>query len=174
MEFLPLQLKLHYFTKVMVEADPCFQPKDDEDQLLGVNTQVEVKQHKEDPRRWQVILNIRTEAPEGQTIPYKVDLQAVGLFAVAPEVEEAMMPKLVRVNGSAILYSSAREFLLTITGRGPWPPVYLPTTNFLGPLKPKAEQEAQLSAPAPKAVKKKRISRAKKVLDQLEGATSES
>jgi preprotein translocase subunit SecB len=174
MEFLPLQLKMHYFTKVMVEADPCFQPKDDEDQLLGVNTQVEVKQHREDLRRWQVILNIRTEAPEGQTIPYKVDLQAVGFFAVAPEVEEARMPELVRANGAAILYSSAREFLLTITGRGPWPPVYLPTTHFLGPLKSKAEQEAQLTASRTIVAKKKRGSRAKKVFDQLEGATSDS
>jgi len=163
MEFLPLQLELHYFSKVMVEADPCFQPKDDEDQLLRINTQVELMQHREDPLRWQVILNVKTEAPEGQTMPYKVDLQAVGFFVVAPEVEEVRRPKLVRANGAAILYSSAREFLLTITGRGPWPPVYLPTTNFLGPPKPKEAQQ-HIAEPSPAPTKKKRIPRAKKVI----------
>jgi preprotein translocase subunit SecB len=174
MELLPLQLEMHYFTKVMVEADPSFQPKDDEDQLLGVATKVELLQHREDPRRWQVILNVKTEAPEGQTIPYKVDLQAVGFFAVASEVEEARRPKLVHANGAAILYSSAREFLLTITGRGPWPPVYLPTTNFLGHIKPKADHGDQISTLPPKAPKKKRIPKTNKVLGQLEGTTSES
>jgi preprotein translocase subunit SecB len=165
MEFLPLQLEMHYFSKVMVEADPCFQPKDDEDQLLGVATQVELMQHREDPLRWQVVLNVSTQAPEGQTIPYKIDLQAVGFFVVAPEVEEGRRPKLVRANGSAILYSSAREFLLTITGRGPWGPVYLPTTNFLGPQKPKEVQQ-QIAEPSPVSTKKKRIPRAKKVIAQ--------
>jgi preprotein translocase subunit SecB len=169
----PLQLEMHYFTKVMIEADPCFQPKNDEDQHFGVATKVDLMQHREDPRRWQVVLDIRTEAPEGKIIPYKVDLQAVGFFTVAPDFEEAKMPKLVHANGTAILYSSAREFLLTITGRGPWPAVYLPTTNFLGPLKPK-EGQKQIAEPAPAPAKKKRTSRAKKLPDQLEGVTSES
>jgi len=170
---VPLQLEMYYFTKVMMEADPCFQPKNDEDQHFGVTTHVELMQHREDPRRWQVVLDISTEAPEGQSMPYKVDLQVVGFFTVAPEVEEARMPKLIHANGTAILYSSAREFLLTITGRGPWPAVYLPTTNFLGPLKPE-EGQKQIAEPAPAPAKKKRASKAKKLLDKLEGAPSKS
>lgn len=161
MEFLPLQLEMHYFTRVMVEADPSFQPKDEGDQPLGVATQVELRQHREDPRRWQVILNIKTEAPAGQAIPYNIDLQAVGLFVVAPEVEESRRPKLVQANGAAILYSSAREFLLAITGRGPWPPFYLPTTNFLGPQQPEKVQPAIAAASLTPLVKP-RVRRVKK------------
>ncbi len=38
---------------------------------------------------------------------------------------------MVRVTGSSILYSAAREFLLTLMGRGPWSPMMLPTISFM-------------------------------------------
>lgn len=168
MTSLPLLLENHVFTKVMVEANPAHQPENDEDQLMGIHTEVQVGQHKDDPRRWRVILFLRTESPDEKKIPYKINLECVGFFKVAPEVEEKKMPFLVRANGAAILYSSAREFLLLITGRGPWDGFYLPTTNFLEPPKPEEEQKAQLAKPSPKSAKKKRVSKANKVLGRLE------
>ncbi|MCX5893162.1 MAG: hypothetical protein NTW80_09360, partial [Deltaproteobacteria bacterium] len=103
---------------------------------------------------------------------------------------ENKITSMVHTNGAAILYSSTREFLLMITGRGPWGGFYLPTTNFLEPPKPEKE-EPLVSEPAPKAPKKKREpmhskpasegvrkirfkSKAKKILDQVEGEPSAS
>jgi len=131
---IPLLLETHFFTKVIVEADPNYNSEKGEGHF-NITTNINVGQHKEDPRRWQVILGLQTH-PRAKT-PYKIKLECVGLFKVGPDVKEEMMGPLVHANGTSILYSSAREFLLLVTGRGPYVPFYLPTTNFLAPPKPK-------------------------------------
>jgi len=130
---IPLQLEAHFFTKVLVEAIPAYKPeKKGKDQQVGIRAEVRGGSRKDDPRRWRVFLTVRTEVPEGEEkIPYKINLTCVGFFTVSPKVEEDKISALVHANGGAILYSSTREFLLLITGRGPWPPFYLPTTNFI-------------------------------------------
>jgi preprotein translocase subunit SecB len=132
---LLLELETHFFTKVMVEAVRGYNPE--KEGKYAFDTNIDIGQHKENPRRWQVILGIQTKSKTN--LPYKIKLECVGLFKVSSEVEEDKMGHLVRANGAAILYSSAREFLLLITGRGPWAPFYLPTTNFLTP--PEAKKE---------------------------------
>jgi preprotein translocase subunit SecB len=134
-ETTPLLLETHFFTKVIVEANPGYDPGKSGEISGKIKTNVEVGQNKDDPRRWRVILILQAQSKD--KIPYKIELNCVGFFKVGPEVEEGKMGHLVRANGAAILYSSAREFLLLITGRGPWDPFYLPTTNFLAPPKPK-------------------------------------
>ena len=161
MSQLPLQLENHFFTKVVVEANPAYKPKDEENQLVEIHTQVELAPHKDNPRKWRVILTVGTDLDDGK-IPYKIELKVVGFFKVAPEVDEEKMPYLVHANGAAILYSSAREFLLMITCRGPWEGFYLPTTNFLEPPQKIEEQEPKKIAPPAKAGSRKRAQKAKK------------
>jgi preprotein translocase subunit SecB len=189
MSSLPLVVEKHFFTKVMVEANPAYKPEKDGDQLLRIRAEVQGGPRKDDPRRWRLFLTVRTEAPEEEKIPYKINLKCAGFFTVSPEVEEDKIPHLVHANGGAILYSSTREFLLLITGRGPWGAFYLPTTNFLKPPRPK-KKESLVSEPTPKAPKQKREpmpskptpeerkirfkSKAKKILDQVEAEPSES
>ncbi len=134
-ETAPLLLETHFFTKVIVEANPDYNPGESGKISGKIKTNVEVGQNKDDPRRWRVILILHAQSKD--KVPYRIELQCVGFFKVGPEVDEGKMEHLVRANGAAILYSSAREFLLLITGRGPWGPFYLPTTNFLAPPKPK-------------------------------------
>jgi preprotein translocase subunit SecB len=158
MRFLPLQLEAHFFTKVEVEANQSFQPEAEEKAESGIQTEVQVAQHQDNPRRWQVTLEV-TLGTNDKEVPYKISLKCVGFFEVAEEMEEKHAPLLVRTNGAAILYSSAREFLLLITGRGPWGPYYLPTTNFLGPFK--AEEEKEPSASKRQSSPKKRQQKAR-------------
>lgn len=143
---LPLLLEGHSFTKVHVEADPFFQPEAGRKPSVRFDMNVTLLQHKEDPRKWQAVLAIKAVPLDDKPIPYKVDLECVGFFAVDPQVEAAKMSLLVQTNGAAVLFSSAREFLLLVTGRGPWPPLYLPTTNFLAPPR---QQEEEASAKSP-------------------------
>ena len=128
----PLRLETYYFTKVAVSADPCYEPQEGVAPAITIDTDVGLGQHSSDPNRWMVTLGVHAKSPDEKPIPYNVDLEVVGFFRVEPEVEQGKAPALVQANGAAILYSAAREFLLTITGRGPWPPIALPTTNFLG------------------------------------------
>lgn len=151
---IPLQLETHFYTKVIIEADPRYNPEKSGDHF-NITTSINVGQHKEDPRRWQVILGLQTQ-PKAK-IPYKIKLECVGLFKVSPNVKEDMMGTLVRVNGTSILYSSAREFLLLITGRGPWDPFYLPTTNFLEPPKPKKDAKSASVRSQAKGSKRKQL-----------------
>jgi preprotein translocase subunit SecB len=129
----PLQLEAYYFTKVAVSADPCYVPREGIDPAITIDTNVGLGQHNDEPYRWMVTLGVHVKSPDEKPIPYKMDLEAVGFFRVDSKVGKERAPLLVQTNGAAILYSAAREYLLTITGRGPWPPITLPTTNFLGP-----------------------------------------
>ena len=128
----PLRLETYYFTSVSVSADPCYEPKEGITPTVTIDTDVGLGQHSDDPKWWMVTLGVHAKSPGEKPIPYNMDLEVVGFFRVEPEVEKGKAPLLVQANGAAILYSAAREFLLTITGRGPWPPIALPTVNFLG------------------------------------------
>lgn len=140
---LPLRLEQYYFTKVHIEANPKFDLKRD-DCTVSFNGQCSVKlfQNIKEPNRWQVKLNLTSGNHKKKACPYRIDVLVVGFFKVAKEVDKLKAPYLVQANGSAILYSALREFVLTVTGRGPWPAFAIPTTNFLSPPKPIHEKKA--------------------------------
>lgn len=146
MSFLPLVVEKHFFTKVVVEANPDFHPEKLEGQEIQLHTKVQGGHRSDNLRRWRLTLTVSTETSEEKQLPYKLNLECVGFFSVSPEVDEKKIPFLVHANGAAILYSSAREFLLMITGRGPWGGFYLPTTDFLQMPKPE-EEEPPMSEP---------------------------
>ncbi len=162
MPSLPLVLENHFFTKVRVEANPAYQPEKDRGEFAGINREIQIGQNKDDPGRWRVVLSLKTQAAYEMKMPYKIDLECTGYFKVGPDVEEGNIAYRVRANGGAILYSSAREFLLLVTGRGPWNGFYLPTTIFFESAN--QEEEAEPGGPTPKVAKKTRRSRAKKAL----------
>jgi len=70
-----------------------------------------------------------------------VELIAIGFFSVNAEWKDPL--KLLEVTGASILYAAAREFLITITSRGPWGAIMLPTTSFLVMYNKKRESAAQ-------------------------------
>lgn len=127
-----LRLETYYFTNTSVSADPCYEPHEGVVPAITIDTNIEMAQHSDDPNRWMITVGVHAKSGDEKPIPYKVDLEVVGFFRVEPEVQIEKAPLLVQANGAAILYSSAREYLLMVTGRGPWPPISLPTTNFLG------------------------------------------
>jgi len=69
----------------------------------------------------------------GIRIPYFYD---AGRLIVCTEAmrkpKKAEVAEVIGVNGCSMLYSSAREYLLLITGRAPWGQVRLPTMSFNG------------------------------------------
>lgn len=101
----------------------------------SVLVQIEGGQHKRDPSRFRVVLRIASDEKDEDRPPYDFDLTLVGYFRSQVKPTPAIEPYLLR-NAAMILYSSARELLASVTGRGPFPALVLPTLTFDPDLKP--------------------------------------
>jgi len=76
-------------------------------------------------------MNIRhTQNPESNS-PYFFAVDLVGFFRIDESLPETMVEKFAYVNGSSVLYSSAREILRNAMADGPYDPIMLPTVCFL-------------------------------------------
>ncbi len=123
----PLTVINYFFPHVQISADPQFNP---EPGASPPDCSVKVTiQHDNLKDLYQVSIQI-SSAPENESSrqAYSIDLVVVGLFKVSQDWPDP--EKLLSLNGVAILYSAAREFVITITGRGPWGPVIIPTLHF--------------------------------------------
>lgn len=109
---------------------------------------VEVGQHTKDSSRFLVVLRVESDEEENKS-PYLFDVTLVGYFRSQIEPSDTLRPYLT-TNAAMILYSSARELLASITGRGPFPALVLPTLRF------DTEREAKLLYKKPKPLSTKR------------------
>lgn len=122
----PLEIKRYFFPLVHVAADPQYELGTGMDK---VNFDVRTSVTKDENDLYQVAVEIIAEPEdEKHRIPYSIHLIGVGLFTVSEKWKEP--EKILKINGASMIYSAAREFLITVTARGPWPPVILPTISF--------------------------------------------
>lgn len=149
----PLQLERYFFTKVQVEANSAYvQTLAGEAGTEGGEDQQHIKlrfdlglgENKNDPTKYQVIIGIDELQSEKAELPYKIALEVVGQFSIDKNFKHDNIRKIVQVNGGSMLYSAAREFILTITGRGPWPAYQLPAISIYDAVN-KAESESNTS-----------------------------
>lgn len=135
----PLRITKYFFPKVDIEADPRF--KGESAAPLRFNVSSSVRRIKGSIRKWQVGLDIESASPDpGAVNAYRFHLVVIGIFEVEDEVKEDMIPQVVQASGCSILYSAAREFLLGVTSRGPFPAVSL-ATMAIPPLPPESPME---------------------------------
>jgi preprotein translocase subunit SecB len=130
----PLELRQYFFPYVEVGADAEYEPTEDTSEP---NVEIKTSVARDEKNHaFQVVVEILIE-PENEKsrVPYSIHLVTVGLFTLKEDFPEK--EKLLRITGASMLYSAAREFIITITSRGPWPPVIVPTVSFL----PKEEKE---------------------------------
>ena len=143
-----LQLEKYFYPNISVKANPEFKAE-----KKGFSGKLSVKANlvslSKEERRWEVSLTIKT-VPENQPIPYRFELETVGVFTVSPNFPEAETEELVRIGGSSLLYSAAREFLLILSSRGPLGAINLPSMSFQKRPKKAKEGEKQ---PKPKIEK---------------------
>ena len=128
----PLLLEESYFDEVHVEAAPEYVPDPEAaPRRHGVEVQLGLATVDESPGLWRVSLDIRHKSVDDETPRYRFRLRAVGFFRyVADAQTEPDVARLMAANGASILYSSAREYLLLLTSRGPWGQLSLPTLSF--------------------------------------------
>ena len=102
-----------------------------------------------DPLKWKVELDVSFGRSEESIVPYEGRVAVRGFFTL---LDEAMTPevqrKVVAVNCPSILYATAREAVASLTGRGEYGRLLLPSISFIDQLISPPEEEA-LKAPEP-------------------------
>jgi preprotein translocase subunit SecB len=130
----PLQLEHYFFERMHCIADPNISVEEVEawheadEKRFGLR--VELGTNPESDREWQVVVDFFTEPDYKIKAPYELGFKAVGVFTVDEAFKHDDLERLIRVNGSSVLYSAMREFVALFTSRAPWGAVKLPTVNF--------------------------------------------
>lgn len=127
----PMQLKESFYKKVHIELDEAImemlsESEEDEDTelSLSVQTDLQLLRSKEDDSKFIAELAIKTS--DESTHPLTLDLVLVGMFEVdlsgdfeSDKDRDTYCSRLVRINGGAMLYSAAREYLRVVSSRMP-------------------------------------------------------
>ena len=172
MKQAPLQLIDYWSTYLHVEANPDYDPEQAQPvplDSLDVNAVVSPGAPLSDPEKqgteWELQLTIEQTLCEEIQLPYFFKLVMQGALRASPNIPEERLERAVRANGPTMLFGAAREVLRASTSRGPFRPVFLPSTNFLSELPPLVPQEGESQTTAAKnQVKAKKVAskRAKK------------
>lgn len=130
----PLQLEHYFFERMQCVAKPEIDLEDVQAWHKADSSRftlaVELATNPESERHWQVSVDFRTSDDFATPSPYELRFTAIGFFVVDENFEHDDTERLIRVNGSSVLYSAMREFVSLFTSRAPWGAVMLPTINF--------------------------------------------
>lgn len=128
MNIAPLQLKYYFIESFQITAQKAYDRKKSGKNMTDIlKSDTKFLANKANPKLWQVKLNILCKPDISDNVPYEFNLSLVGFF----EVDDPKQKDIVYINAPAMLYSAAREIIASITGRGPWGSVILPSINFL-------------------------------------------
>jgi preprotein translocase subunit SecB len=154
MKNAPLSVDFSYPTLVHLISDP----QGASEVKYDVTCEIEVWRGESNPRKWRVQLRVEFKPKAGTNAAHRGEITYVGIFTVADDCPEEKMYRLIGVDAPSILYSSIRELVALLTGRGPTKTVLLPTVSFIENVvvpAPETPSEAR-SASSPSAQSKPR------------------
>jgi preprotein translocase subunit SecB len=98
-----------------------------------VEVDIDSGKNADDPTRYRVYLRIYSDESVvfKERAPYRFDCSLVGYFRVETPATSPTSDLFTIRNAAMILYSTAREIIASVTGRGPVPALVLPTYNFI-------------------------------------------
>jgi len=111
--------------------------------IVILNRMFPSKKHK---NVFVVFLNLEMKVPEGKNAPYAIKMEMFGRFQVSERVPDELREKMVKTNGSSILYGAAREIIKEMTGRGIFRKIQFPTVSFADIKKEKSVAKEQVKA----------------------------
>ena len=166
MTLSPLQLRSYFIPEFSYSANQEFvQPQSNE---IIANTDFLSVTFTSGPmvdneHKWQIDLHVGSLENARNLLPYCFSIRVLGFFEVQDDYFKTQTPEkikqLVNVNGTSILYSAAREYLLLTTSRGPLPPMVLPSLSFINFAlieQPSKQKKSEVTKPSKKPVKKSR------------------
>lgn len=144
----PLQLTKCITTEFYFRANENFDRKKRalDPSHLAVETSFDSVSPPEDgkPALWSIELKVRQDLPAGVNLPYEFRITLIGYFVfLAPLKPGSDVLRMVRINGSSVLYGIAREIVRTNTAGGAWRELLLPTISFYEPQNAKALKPAR-------------------------------
>lgn len=154
----PLRLEHYLVTAFSFAANREFEagyPNAGELRPSDLRVEVNPLRHEEHPNKWMFELIVELPIQKEQHQPYSFRIELVGFFEVAAEYPKQRAELLANANAPAVLFSAAREIVATMTGRGPYPAICLPSVMFLtppAPEKPKAPAKATVRSKSRKKV----------------------
>jgi preprotein translocase subunit SecB len=99
--------------------------------ILKPQCEVEASQHLKDDSRFRISLTVGSGKGDDELPPYVFEVTLIGFFKIAGLTPTPEVRAFVLNNAATILYSSARELIASVTGRGPFPALVLPTISFI-------------------------------------------
>jgi preprotein translocase subunit SecB len=147
----PIQLTDYFLTGLNLSANPKFDPKQ-EAQLRFDDFQVgiEALATADSKRDWKVVAKLSFQPAAEANVPYRFAAEIVGSFIVQATYREDYAERLVKTNGSSMLYGILREVIRDATARGPYAALILPSTSFYEPQDQRSEN-APTATPGPAA-----------------------
>lgn len=130
----PLQLEAYFLKELtftitdQLETPPKRSAKADN---LGIKVQADAGPRDDDPFKWRCELTVESVEEAEIIPPYRFRITFVGFFHVAKGYPAERVELMARTNAPALLFSAAREALVPITSRGPYPAIVLPSVTFL-------------------------------------------
>lgn len=125
----PLNLEDYVISEIHCDANPNCPSNLEEVQPPTIDVKSTVKRNKDDENKYLSVLNIYFGDSE-ELCAYYGHIVIWGIFVTNEDISNDEKRKYVGINGNSMLYSAARDFLLTITNRGPNPSIVLPTIRF--------------------------------------------
>jgi len=144
MNIAPLQLEAYALVDLVCRTNQEHrpdQPMDPHPEEFSVEDRVQPVP--EESRLWVLALNVRLQSRPEANAPYSILLQLNGWVRALEGFDPPNLEHLVRTNGLAMLYGTAREIVRQTTAMGPFPPVLLPSVNFLPTAAPKTQPPAE-------------------------------
>jgi preprotein translocase subunit SecB len=134
MKLSPLQLERYFIKELHFLLKDDFESKPETDLVSELpdllNLTVRAMRHEADPLRWSFEVSVQFK--DDPRFPYNLRIVMLGFFKVSNEYPAENVEMLARVNGPALLYSAAREAVVTITSRSGSPTAaLLPSVSFL-------------------------------------------
>jgi preprotein translocase subunit SecB len=127
----PLQLEGYYLTDLSFQASLDHHSAGGETKIWAEDLESAVWYENKGHGKWRVVLRVELPSTSEHRGPYSFKVGLIGFFELASDYRGGNAEQLVKINGPSMLYSAAREALASVTGRGPFPPVLLPSVNFL-------------------------------------------
>lgn len=135
----PLELERYFVSDQAVTARNAFSPEKAietrVEEYSVSNEAIRLPSAEDDPsNKWQVTIHIKHQPAKETNFPYDFRLTIVGIFSCDVQTAEPNhIERLMRINGSSILYGMAREIIRANTERGPWSGIVIPTYSFYEP-----------------------------------------
>jgi preprotein translocase subunit SecB len=129
----PLELNFHYIKELSFAVIGSYIDKNLSNvQVDSPQIAVEVKAEKVNGnlRDWRIEVLIETEEGTAAEFPYSFRTVLVGFFHVSDQWPDNRVEALAKVNGTSLLFSAAREALVTMTSRTGFPATVLPVVMF--------------------------------------------